>query len=257
MIKAPKISIITIVFNDAKGLEKTIQNVINQTYDNIEYIIIDGGSTDGTIEVIKRYEDKISRWVSEPDKGIYDAMNKGVNLASGDWMNFMNAGDGFFDTSIVEKVVPLLDNDMLVVYGDTVLDYGTYTSLRTNLDLSNMYYGQVLGHQSSFTNAIYQKKNPFSLEYEIAGDYDFLLNAYIKNKDGFKQIPMVVSVFSMDGVSSNNEIQSTLERIRILKKVKQYKLKIRLAYYLVLLKIMIKNKLPAKIIKRINVGERQ
>lgn len=257
MIKALKISIITIVFNDAKGLEKTIQNIINQTYDNIEYIIIDGGSTDGTIEVIKKYEDKISHWVSEPDKGIYDAMNKGINLVTGDWINFMNARDVFFDKSVIEKVVPILSNDIIIAYGDTIRDYGAYTSLRHNLNLSKMYHGQVFGHQSSFVSAIYHKKNLFSLEYEIAGDYDFLLNAYIKNKNGFKQIPMAISVFSMDGVSSNNEIQSTLERIRILKKIKQYKLKIRLAYYLILLKIMIKNKLPEKIIKRINIRERQ
>jgi len=245
------------VFNDAKGLEGTIKNVINQTYDNIEYIIIDGGSTDGTIDVIKKYEDKISHWVSEPDKGIYDAMNKGINLVTGDWINFMNAGDVFFDKSVVEKVVPILSNDIIIAYGDTILDHGDYTSLRHDLDLSKMCYGQVLGHQSSFVNAIYHKKNLFSMKYEIAGDYDFFLNAYIKNKDGFKKIPIVVSVFSMDGASSNHEIKSTLERIRILKKAKQYKLKIRFSYCLILLKIMIKKKLPAKTIKRIDIRKRQ
>ncbi|BAS67697.1 MAG: glycosyltransferase [Gammaproteobacteria bacterium] len=252
MTSQSKISIITVVFNDADGLLKTIKSVVNQTYSNIEYIIIDGGSTDGTVDIIKKYEDKITHWVSEPDAGIYDAMNKGIDLVSGQWINFINAGDNFFDTSIVGKVVPLLDNDMWVVYGDTVLDYGAYTSLRINLDLSNMYYGQVLGHQSSFTNAIYQKKNPFSLEYKIAGDYDFFLKAYIENKNKFKRISLIISIFSMNGVSSNNEVSSTLERIKILKKIKQFKMKVRLSYYLTLLKIIIKKNLPLKIVKRLN-----
>ena len=96
MLKEPKISIITVVFNDSKGLEKTIQNIINQTYSNIEHIVIDGASTDGTIDIIKKYESKIAHWVSEPDESHFDATNKGVDLATGQWINIMNAGDVFF-----------------------------------------------------------------------------------------------------------------------------------------------------------------
>ncbi|WXT99919.1 MAG: putative glycosyltransferase [Catillopecten margaritatus gill symbiont] len=249
---SPLISIVTIVFNGVEFLEETIQSVVSQTHENIEYIVIDGGSTDGTVEIIKKYEDKISRWISEPDKGIYDAMNKGIDLATGDWINFMNSGDCFLDKSVVDKVIPALGDDMIVVYGDTILDYGTYTSLKPSLDLSKMYYGQVIGHQSSFVNTTYHKKNLFSLEYKIAGDYDFLLRAYINNKNKVKRIPVVVSIFAMDGVSSSNEVKSTLERIKILKNIRQYKLQIRFAYFLLLLKIMIKRKLPLNTIKRLN-----
>jgi cellulose synthase/poly-beta-1,6-N-acetylglucosamine synthase-like glycosyltransferase len=96
----PLISIITVVYNGEKFLEETIKSVINQTYDNVEYIIIDGGSSDGTIDIIKKYEDYIDYWVSEKDNGIYDAMNKGIDLATGIWINFMNAGDLFFDNTI-------------------------------------------------------------------------------------------------------------------------------------------------------------
>jgi len=240
MIKNSKISIITVVYNGITVLEKTIKSVIKQTYDNIEYIIIDGGSTDDTVGVIKKYENKVSYWVSEPDKGIYDAMNKGINLATGQWINFMNAGDIFFDIDIVEKIVPLLDDNMLVVYGGTMLDHGTYTSLRNDLDLSNMYYGQVLGHQSSFVDATYHKKNLFSLKYKIAGDYDFFLKTYVNNKTKFKRVSLVVAIFAMDGVSANNKITSALERVKSLTNVKQYNLKDQLCYYWTLLKFMVK-----------------
>lgn len=100
----PKISVITVVYNDKDGLEKTINSVLSQTYSSIEYIIIDGGSSDGTIDVIKKNEDKIGKWISEPDNGIYDAMNKGIRMATGEWLNFMNAGDIFIHPNVLSKI---------------------------------------------------------------------------------------------------------------------------------------------------------
>ena len=96
-----QISIVTVVFNGEAFLEKSIQSVINQTYKNIEYIVIDGGSTDGTIDIIKKYQDKIAVWISEKDDGIYEAMNKGIALAHGKWINFMNAGDVLFNDNVL------------------------------------------------------------------------------------------------------------------------------------------------------------
>ena len=118
----PLVSIVTVVFNGEKYLEQTIQSVINQTYDNVEYIIIDGGSTDGTVDIIKNYEDRIDYWISEKDKGIYDAMNKGINLASGEWINFMNAGDIFYDEKVLNtiyinpKLFQEIDSFTLILY---------------------------------------------------------------------------------------------------------------------------------------------
>lgn len=93
----PLISVVTVSYNAVGTIEQTLLSVINQTYPNIEYIIIDGGSTDGTVDIIKKYADEIVYWISEPDKGIYDAMNKGIKKANGEWINFINAGDSYYD----------------------------------------------------------------------------------------------------------------------------------------------------------------
>ena len=98
------ISVVTVCYNAADTIEKTMLSVLNQTYHDIEYIIIDGGSTDGTVEIIRKYADRIAYWVSEPDKGIYDAMNKGIKVATGEWINFMNAGDEFVDANVLDKL---------------------------------------------------------------------------------------------------------------------------------------------------------
>ena len=100
----PKISVVTVCYNAVETIEKTILSVINKTYQNIEYIIIDGASTDGTVDIINRYRDKIAYFVSEPDKGIYDAMNKGINAATGDWISFMNAGDTFYCNKTIHRL---------------------------------------------------------------------------------------------------------------------------------------------------------
>ena len=117
------ISIVTVSYNAVLTIEQTILSVINQTYPNVEYIIIDGGSTDGTVDIIKKYEDKIAYWVSEPDKGIYDAMNKGVVVATGEWINFMNAGDIFTDGDVIDKLFHqnIIINRVGIVFGDTLV----------------------------------------------------------------------------------------------------------------------------------------
>lgn len=121
--KLPLISVVTIVKNDLKGIEKTINSVIGQTYKNIEYIVIDGGSTDGTVEIIKKYADKIDFWVSEPDGGIYPAMNKGAKRARGKVLNMLNSGDYYADNKVVQKVAKIFSQDKNLCF---VLGRGTY-----------------------------------------------------------------------------------------------------------------------------------
>ena len=116
--KCPLITVITVVFNGEKFIEETILSVINQSFRNIEYIVIDGGSNDGTVDIIKKYTNKISYWISEPDKGIYDAMNKGIRAAKGDWFNFLNASDTYIDNHVLKNIFSCELNDATIIYGD-------------------------------------------------------------------------------------------------------------------------------------------
>lgn len=118
---APLVTVITIVFNGERYLEATIQSVINQTYSNFEYIVIDGGSTDGTLNIIRKYESRIDYWISQSDNGIYDAMNQGIALAGGEWLNMMNGGDEFFDANVLQKAIPYLNSAYDFIYSDAAI----------------------------------------------------------------------------------------------------------------------------------------
>ena len=129
-----KISVVTVCYNAADSIEQTMLSVLGQSYPDIEYIVIDGGSTDGTVDIIKKYTDRLAYWVSEPDKGIYDAMNKGIAAATGSYINFMNSGDSFYDNRVVEAVVPYLSSDMeAVIYGNAAICNGE------NILLKNLF----------------------------------------------------------------------------------------------------------------------
>jgi glycosyltransferase involved in cell wall biosynthesis len=210
-----KISIITIVFNDAIGLEKTIKSVINQTYDNVEYIIIDGGSTDGTLDIIKKYESEVTYWVSEPDEGVYDAMNKGIDLVTGQWINFMNAGDIFYSNEVVKEIFDNQQYQAKIIYGDHVNDRNSYLEKVPAKSVDNLWKGMVFCHQSAFIDAQYHKKHKYSLQYSIAGDFDFFCNAF-KNKARFQHIDKTVSIFLMGGLSSVQNYRATMQSIRVI-----------------------------------------
>lgn len=127
----PLISVVTVSYNAVSTIEQTILSVINQTYPHIEYIIIDGGSTDGTVDIIKKYADKIAYWVSEPDKGIYDAMNKGIKVATGEWINFMNSGDCLYRNDTIEKILnkSSTTNNVSIIYGKTMKIFEKYCTI--------------------------------------------------------------------------------------------------------------------------------
>ena len=151
----PLISIITVVFNGEKYLEETIQSVINQTYSNVEYIIIDGGSTDGTLDIIKKYEKKIDYWVSEKDKGIYDAMNKGIDVASGEWINFMNASDIFYNSDVLKYTFNKKLKDNYAVIAGTYILKNRDLVFFPQQKLQIIKFGELLScHQALFFNII-------------------------------------------------------------------------------------------------------
>lgn len=203
MKPSPKISVVTVTYNSAATLEKTILSVLNQTYPNIEYIIIDGGSTDGTVDIIEKYADRLTYWVSEPDKGIYDAMNKGIDAATGDYINFMNADDTFYDNEVIKKIFSTeYDDD--VIYGKTLKITPNYTYIEKNRSIPFLNEGMAFGHQASFSKTELMKKIKFDLKYKSAADYDFF-HTVMKKNGSFREVPFIVSIFNAcDGFSARN-----------------------------------------------------
>lgn len=210
----PLLTVITVVFNSVICLEETIQSVLKQTYKNIEIIVVDGGSSDGTLEIIKKYDSFIDYWVSEPDSGIYDAMNKGVSLSNGNWINFMNAGDLFFENSTIEKMLIEVVESCDVIYGNTMFAYATFTKEWKASDLSEFWKGMPFIHQSALIRATLQRQHPFNTSLRIAADFDFFLKIY-KNGAKFTFRDLSVSVATLGGVSDSSRILSVLERWRV------------------------------------------
>ena len=206
----PLISIITIVYNGGQFLEETILSVINQTYDNVEYIIIDGGSTDGTLDIIKKYEDKIDYWVSEKDSGIYDAMNKGIDAVTGDWINFMNAGDGFYTDNVLNKIFSQNElKNIDVVYGDHNVIYPHKTRIAKAGNTEDIWKGSQFCHQSAFVSSKIHKANKFNLSNRIGADFEFFYTLY-KKKMSFKYIDIIVANYSAGGLSDIKRVDSII-----------------------------------------------
>jgi len=208
----PLITVITVVYNARELLEETILSVLNQTYSNIEYIIVDGGSTDGTLDVIKKYQDKITKYISEPDQGIYDAMNKGIALAKGQWLSFMNAGDRFCSNDVLHKVFENeFSQDISVVYGNTDIGH-KILKYNPKLNLRDMALGMVLCHQSTFYRL--NKVIKYNLKYKICADQDFTMQ-YFKHGKKSKYLDITVSKYDLDGISSQNLNKILKEKLRI------------------------------------------
>lgn len=213
----PLISIITVVYNDAKGLEKTIKNVLNQSYNNIEYIIIDGGSSDGTIEIIKRYEKFISVWISEQDKGIYDAMNKGIKLAKGNWINFMNARDIFYNKEVLSNIFSgkIYTSNIEVIYGDHLADYQNGYKRKVKIgDQPNFLRKMPFCHQSTFVRLSFPQKIFFDTNYQFAADYQFILQT-LENGSQFQYKPLPISIIETGGTAEKNIIKTLKEQREI------------------------------------------
>ena len=196
------ISIITVVYNGEAYLEQTIKSVLMQTYKNIEYIIIDGGSTDGTVDIIKRYEENLSYWISEKDSGIYDAMNKGILKANGDFVGIINADDYYLDNVFEEITNIFLKNKHVdVVYGDMFLmtKEGLKKELGSNMD--DLHINMSIMHPSVFINRNLYGIKLFNTNYKLCADYDLILN-YQKNGFLFYHVEKPLTVMREGGASS-------------------------------------------------------
>lgn len=216
MAKHPKISIITISYNCRDCIEKTIKSVIGLSYDNLEYIIIDGGSTDGTVDIIEQYKDKIAYFVSERDKGIYDAMNKGLAVATGEWVNFMNAGDFFANKDVLNSIVEKIEDDAVIVHGNIIKQCNGYYYLATPAGVAKTATQMPVFHQSSFVKLSYHQSHPFDISFKSSGDYNFFYNAYFKDKCKFQYNPILIVCFdNTGGMSKDNHSLSLRENRRI------------------------------------------
>lgn len=247
-VDKPLITVVTVVFNGEQFLEGTILSVINQTYDNVEYIIIDGGSTDGTLDIIRKYEHAIDYWVSENDKGLYDAMNKGIDLAIGEWINFMNGGDEFYALSVLSDIFTnRTHQDAQILYGNHQVIYpsGRIRLVKAGL-VKSLWKGAQFCHQASFVKADYHKVHKFNLCTKMVADFEFFYKAWKANAQ-FKFIDVIAARFKASGVSDINRIDSILGRWCLIDKFFSFNL-----YYLYLVakelfKMKLKRLVPARI----------
>ncbi|MCT7515044.1 glycosyltransferase family 2 protein [Aliarcobacter cryaerophilus] len=207
----PLISIITVVFNGEKYLEDTIQSVINQTYGNVEYIIIDGGSTDGTLDIIKKYENQIDYWVSEKDRGIYDAMNKGIEVSLGEIIGIVNSDDYLYLDTISNIANLYLENKFNYTYGtlDYIDENGNKLYEISSIGLNNIKY-KIFKHMPYLhptmfvSKKLYKKIGVYNIRYKLSADYDFVLR-FIENKYKGVELSFKTGCFRVGGVSGGIE----------------------------------------------------
>lgn len=214
---APLVSIITICYNSEATIEQTIQQVLAQTYSNIEYIIIDGGSKDSTLRIIDKYKSKISVIVSEPDKGIYDAMNKGINRANGELIGIINSDD-WYEVYTVEKVI---NHYLTLPSASNTVIYGMIRLWKENKEFAirrfhhNFLHETVIQHPTCFVpKTLYVKYGSFNSKYRIAGDYD-LLNRFAENNVVFSNIDVVLANFRIGGASTKLSYIGAIEYLKI------------------------------------------
>lgn len=194
-----KINIVTINLNNKDGLEKTIKSVVEQTYfDKVNYIVIDGGSTDGSVDVIKQYDDEISHWVSEKDDGVYNAMNKGVDVCNGEYVLFLNSGDYLHDNNVIETIYDELDKD--IVYGALTVHKHDGTTYTINDDY---FLNKGIPHPSCFIKTKLLKNSKYREDYKIISDWIFFYEQININRVPYKRLKTIISDFTLGGLSSD------------------------------------------------------
>ncbi len=210
----PKLSIITINYNNNNGLKETIDSVISQIFTDFEWIIIDGGSTDGSRELIEQHQDLFAYWCSEPDKGIYNAMNKGIAHSEGEWLLFLNSGDCIYDNSILDNIFSQeYTSDILygdVFYTSSIGDFKV--SFPSELTLSYLLQ-MFISHQSSLYRRELFNNNPYNESFKIVSDWLFHIQMILQNKK-FEYLPYILTKCDHNGVSVNYEQLNKEERLR-------------------------------------------
>lgn len=219
----PKFSIITVTYNAGKVLEDTIQSVITQTYKNVEYIIVDGKSTDGTIDIVNRYREHIHTIVSEPDKGLYDAMNKGIDLATGDYLCFLNAGDELHEDDTLQLIVHSLNGEKElpdVIYGETAIvdEEGHFLRMRRlstpeHLTWKSFQHGMLVCHQAFMPRRDLAVK--YNLKYRFSADFDWCIRIMKKSRV-LHNTHLTIIDYLNEGMTTRNHKASLKERFHIM-----------------------------------------
>lgn len=218
-----KLTIITVCYNAENTIEKTFDSLLSQSFFDFEYLIIDGDSKDCTLSIIDRYRPLFKekgirlKVISEPDKGIYDAMNKGIKYASGEWIEFFNAGTDYTDRNVLEKVSRVLENtDAEILHGDFIrvpfggrvnryVDTSDTTVLKQHMNLS---------HESSFFKRVMHKNYPYNTKINIVADYNSVLKMYLDNRK-FEHLPFTIVNFYEDGFSSRNRVKTIKQAMKV------------------------------------------
>jgi glycosyltransferase involved in cell wall biosynthesis len=209
------VTVIIATLNSATELEKTLNLLSLQTYKNLEIIVIDGKSQDNTINILNAYP-IISKWISEKDNGIYNAMNKGILLSNGEWLSFINAGDSFHQRDTLEKIMKYNVKNIDIIYGDVVVDYGIFKRRIAAKNITSIKNGMVCCHQSMLIRRSQFKDNLYNEKYKFVSDFDHTLGSYLRNSK-FKYIPIVISNYLSDGVSSKYRVQRDIEVLKCIK----------------------------------------
>ncbi|WP_163411163.1 glycosyltransferase family 2 protein [Flavobacterium ajazii] len=201
-----KLTIITINYNNNFGLIKTIESIINQTWTDFEFIIIDGGSTDESLQTIKKYERYISYWVSEKNKGVYDAMNKGIQLAKGTFVNFMNSGNYFYNNTVLEEIHHKFKSDVGILYGDSFYfneaGYDRIEKTPSKLTFSH-FVNSGINHQASFIKRdLFLKHFMYNIQYKISSDWEFFIYAICKKNEPYECLHKTICYYDFSGISA-------------------------------------------------------
>lgn len=212
----PKLSIITINYNNLAGLKRTVESVVNQTWQEFEFVVIDGGSTDGSAAYIESQIEHIDYWVSEPDKGIYNAMNKGVAKATGEYLLFLNSGDCFFGNGVLQENYGLIEDQELIYFNCQLIgeNFSKIVLYPDELQFSHLFFAS-LPHQATFIKKeLFEKVGLYDENLKIASDWKFMIMALFIHECSYKHVNETLSTFYLDGIS--NQVDYSVERYQVL-----------------------------------------
>lgn len=216
-----KLSIITVCFNAERTIEKTIKSILGQTFTKYEWIVVDGKSTDRTNEIIKEYIPEFERkgikvdYRSEYDKGIYDAMNRGAQRATGEYLTYMNADDLYYKNDSIERVITILENTSAdIVYGDTCFIKTNEQYIEKAKAIETITYHLPFCPQAAFVKSELQRQLQFDTQFRISADYDFFLRAYLQGNQ-FQRVEQVVAYFTFGGASNENLVRTYKEDVAV------------------------------------------